>query len=164
MLLIHNTVVFKLTFHSKKTLNVRNNNFAWQTTKFGIKVLSSTFALSIELKHPNAPVPKRSQVRFIGREGDDLVLEKQRLPGYLPKKDWSVLSKITNGITEGFQTKLLGKLAKGDLINRKNASAYKSLISMAAELNSGHELIDHPPNSPNLEASTVHLFSSFPLT
>lgn len=50
------------------------------------------------------------------------------------------------------------KISERVLFHQDNAPAHKTLVSMAAMRNCGFELVDDPPDSPDLAPSDYHLF------
>ena len=61
-------------------------------------------------------------------------------------------------IREKIKMKRGGKLTKGVLFHQDNAPVHKSVIDMAAIHDCGLKLIEHPPYSPDLAPSDLHLF------
>ena len=51
-----------------------------------------------------------------------------------------------------------GKLTKGVLFHQDNAPAHKSVVAMVAVCDSGFDMVDHPPYSPDLAPSDYFLF------
>ena len=56
------------------------------------------------------------------------------------------------------KSKWPGKLTEGVSFHQDNAPTHKSVVAMAAVCDSGFELVDHPPYSPDLAPSDYFLF------
>lgn len=62
-------------------------------------------------------------------------------------------------LREAIKEKRRGKLRAGVLFHQDNAPAHKAAVAMAAIQESGFELLEHPPYSPDLAPSDFYLFS-----
>ncbi|CAK1592430.1 unnamed protein product [Parnassius mnemosyne] len=61
-------------------------------------------------------------------------------------------------LREAFKEKRRGKLRAGVLFHQDNAPAHKAAVAMAAIQETGFELLEHPPYSPDLAPSDFYLF------
>ena len=61
-------------------------------------------------------------------------------------------------LREAIKEKKSGKLWAGVLFHQDNAPAHKAAVAMAAIQETGFELLDHPPYSPDLAPSDFYLF------
>ncbi len=76
------------------------------------------------------------------------------LPSKWEQNQWSILC-LTSEIAAGkHYVKGRGRLSKAVLFHEDNSSIHNSVIAMAAIHECGFELIQHPPYSPDLAAST----------
>lgn len=61
-------------------------------------------------------------------------------------------------LREAIKEKRRGKLRAGVLFHQDNAPAHKAAVAMAAIQETGFELLEHPPYSPDLAPSDFYLF------
>ena len=61
-------------------------------------------------------------------------------------------------LRQAIKSKRRGMLRRGVLFHQDNAPAHKARVSIAAINESGFELVDHPPYSPDLAPSHFFLF------
>lgn len=61
-------------------------------------------------------------------------------------------------LREAIKSKRRGMLRRGVLFHQDNAPVHKARVSITAILESGFELVDHPPYSPDLAPSDFFLF------
>nr|XP_060623585.1 histone-lysine N-methyltransferase SETMAR-like isoform X2 [Anolis sagrei ordinatus] len=119
---------------------------------------------SKEWRHSGSPRPKKFRVQksvtkvmvsvFWDKEGVLLVDYLQN--GSTINARYYI--ELLDQLKAALQAKRRGKLSKGILFLQDNASAHTAQETMAKLVELGFQLVDHPPDSPDLAPSDYHLF------